>query len=189
MFRRFAVVAVLVMALMAVVVGSALAQGPAGGNAGTCPYGLGPQGQGGAGMGPGRGPGMGGQNRPDWAGMDDEVEALLGLTDNQLHTERLAGKSLAQIAQAKGISKDTLTGKILAEKKADLDKAVADGKLTQAQADLMLARMQAQVPTMVERTSVGPAFGPRQGQGQGPMTPGQGRNGTNTPRGPRWGTQ
>ncbi|MFN8484562.1 MAG: hypothetical protein U0768_16110 [Anaerolineae bacterium] len=184
--KRLVGVAVLVVALTAVVVGSALAQGPAGGAAGVCPYGLGPQGQGGAGVGPGRGPGMGGQNRPAWAGMDDEIEALLGLTDSQLHTERAAGKSLAQIAQAKGVTRDTLVSQILAEKKADVDKAVADGKLTQAQAGLMLARMQSQVPTMVDRTSVGPAFGPR--QGQGPMTPDQGRNGTNAPRGPRWST-
>ncbi len=96
-----------------------------------------------------------------WGGesMVDVVSQLLGLTPEQIHEQRLAGKSLVQIAQEKGVSKDQLVAAILAAKKAVLDNLVKDGKLTQAQADAMYAHMQTQVPNAVERTSVGPANG------------------------------
>ncbi len=92
------------------------------------------------------------------------------MTAEQIQTERLAGKSLAQIAAAKGISEEKLIQTILDAKKADLAKLVADGKLTQAQLDLMVERMQQQIKVMVERTNVGPAFNQNQtpsGLGQG----------------------
>ena len=105
------------------------------------------------GQGQGRGAMMG-----DY-GFEDEVLALLGMTREQLITERQAGKSLVQIAQAKGKTEQQLVSTILAAKRADLDKAVADKSITQAQADLMYQNMQAQVPQMVNRTTTGPASG------------------------------
>ncbi|MBM3133784.1 MAG: DUF2680 domain-containing protein [Chloroflexi bacterium] len=98
---------------------------------------------------------------PAWGGQStlDAVSQLLGLTPEQIHEQRLAGKSLAQIAQEKGVSEAKLIETILAAKKAVLDSLVSAGKLTQAQADAMYAHMQTQVPTAVERTSVGPANG------------------------------
>lgn len=101
---------------------------------------------------------------PAWAGQPEEVATLLGMTAEQIQAERQAGKSLAQIAADKGISEDRLISVILDAKKADLAALVADGKLTQAQADLMIEHMQAQVKTMVERTDVGPAFNRGQAQ-------------------------
>jgi hypothetical protein len=89
----------------------------------------------------------------------DAVSKLLGLTPEQIHEQRLAGKSLVQIAQEKGVSKDALVNAILAAKKAVLDSLVSAGKLTQAQADAMYAHMQTQVPLAVERTTVGPFSG------------------------------
>ena len=94
-----------------------------------------------------------------WAGQPDEVEALLGMTDVQIRTERLAGKSLTQIAATKTIGKDKLVSTILAAKKSLLDKAVVDTKLTQAQSDAIFANMQQQVPVMVDRTATGPGAG------------------------------
>ena len=97
------------------------------------------------------------------------------MTDEQIQAERLAGKSLAQIAASKNVSEDKLISTILEAKKADLAKLVAAGKLTQAQMDAMVQNMQTQVKTMVERTNVGPAFA--QGQARpGGMT-GQGFRG------------
>lgn len=108
----------------------------------------------------GHGPmlGLGG---PAWGGQStlDAVSKLLGLTPEQIHEQRLAGKSLVQIAQEKGVSKDQLVAAILAAKKAVLDSLVSAGKLTQAQADAMYANMQTQVPLAVERTTVGPVNG------------------------------
>jgi hypothetical protein len=129
---------------------------------------------------------MGGM--PDWAGQPEVVEGLLGMTDDEIHAARLAGQSLVQIAADKGVTEEALVTAILNAKKADLDQAVAEGKLTQAQADLMYQRMQTQVPVMVNQTAVGPMG--RGGMMQG-FGAGQGQPPAGMPRGgmmgPRWG--
>jgi hypothetical protein len=122
---------------------------------------------------------MGMRGQPTWAGFEQEVAAFLGMTQEQVQAERLAGKPLVQIAQAKGKTEQELISVILAAKKADLDKAVADQVITQAQADLMYEHMQQQVPQMVNRTTTGPAFR----QGGGMMNPGMGNPGTGPGRG------
>ena len=63
------------------------------------------------------------------------------------------------------MSKDALIQAILDEHKTDLAKLVADGKMTQAQADAMVSRMQEQVKLMVERTGTGPMWQNQSGQG------------------------
>jgi len=172
--KRLIVVAVLVATLAAVVLtGTALAQGtvppPNGGWA--CP---------GAGM-------MGGwRGTASWRGLPDEVETLLGMTAEQIQAERLAGKSLVEIAASKGVSEETLVSTILNAKKADLDALVAAGKLTQAQADFIYDRMEQTVPVMVNRTDTGPMW-----RGQGQSTPpsgipGRGGRGMTGGRGMRW---
>lgn len=122
-----------------------------------------PQGTPGTTTTPGTGLHQGGaygmRGAPVWAGFEDEVATFLGMTQEQIQAERLAGKSLLQIAESKGKTVDQLTSVILVAKKADLDKAVADKAITQAQADLMYQNMQQQVPQMVNRTTVGPANG------------------------------
>ena len=159
--KRWMIVAVLAVILVAALVGTALAQStpPAPAGDGTCPCGLT------SGTMP-RG-GMSGGGMPEWAGMDDVVEKLLGLTTEQLQAERLAGKSLVQIAQAKGVGEAALTQAIMDDHKADVAKLVSDGKLTQVQADAMLTHMQDQVKLMVERTGVGPMGRSQSGQSQG----------------------
>jgi hypothetical protein len=111
-----------------------------------CP-GHGGWGYGGWGMGPGYGV------------VADAVTNLLGMTLEEIRTERLAGKSLAQIAQEKGISEEKLIDTIIAAKKAILDQLVADGHITQAQADASLERMAERAREAVERTTVGPFQG------------------------------
>ena len=106
---------------------------------------------------------------PGWAGQPDEVATLLDMTADEIRAERQAGRSLAQIAAAKGISEETLVETILDARKADLAQLVADGKLTQAQMDLMVERMGTQITSMVERTDVGPAFGRGQARPGGMM--------------------
>jgi len=181
--KKLILVAVLAGALAALLAGTALAAGPVT----PTPQGFGP-GNGihapGTGYGPGMGMGAPGatagvrRGATAWAGQPEEVEALLGMTEEQIHTERLAGKSLAQIAASKNVSADKLVITILEAKKADLAKLVAEGKLTQAQMEFMVDHMQTQVKTMVERKSVGPASGQgqaRPGMGQG-MRGGRGAN-------------
>jgi hypothetical protein len=118
---------------------------------------------------------------------------VLGMTVDQLHAERVAGKSLAEIAKAKGVKTDALVSAMVESRKATLDARVKAGTLTQAQADAALATMKAQISQSVDRTEVGPnrpadgqslglafgrgamgrQFGPQDGTGFGP-------------RGPRW---
>ncbi len=174
--KKLILIAVLVAALAALLAGTVLAAGPATPAVQGYGPGSGMRAQGNTQTAPAAGcaNGMAAGSRmrggaPEWAGDSEAVQTLLGLTAEQLQAERQAGKSLVQIAADKGVSEDKLIGAILDGKKADLAALVADGKLTQAQADLMIQHMQTQVKTMVERTNVGPAFG--QGQ-QGQAQPG-----------------
>ena len=125
----------------------------------------------GTGMGAG---GMMGRGAPAWAGQPEEVATLLGMTAEEIQAERQAGKSLVQIADSRvpRVSEDDLISTIIKAKTTDLEALVKDGKLTQDQMKLMVEHMQAQVKTMVERTTVGPMQG-RQGMGQ--MRGGMGR--------------
>jgi hypothetical protein len=182
--KKFILIAVLVAALAALLAGTAWAAGPTpptaqgfgpGNGIHTPGTGLTTPGTGyGPGMGMGAG-GMTGRGAPAWAGEPEAVKALLGMSDEQIQAERLAGKSLAQIAASKKVSEDKLIRTMVEAKKVDLAKLVAAGKLTQAQMDTMVQNMQTQMKTMVERTNVGPAFA--QGQARpGGMT-GQGFRG------------
>jgi len=59
----------------------------------------------------------------------------LGLTTRELLDELSQGKTLAQIADEKGKDKEGLRQAMLQRLKKDLDQAVADGWITQSQAD------------------------------------------------------
>jgi hypothetical protein len=65
----------------------------------------------------------------------EAAAAKLDMTPQDLMTELRAGKSLADVAQAKNVSADDLKAAILAAVNAQIDQAVTNGKLTQAQAD------------------------------------------------------
>lgn len=81
---------------------------------------------------------------------------LLGLTAEELYDLRADGKTLAEIAAAKGISEDAVVTAILAERQEVLAAAVAAGRLTQEQADLMLQNMSENI-----RLSVTSQIGPK----------------------------
>jgi len=98
--------------------------------------------------------------------IEGAVSQLLGMSAADIRAQRLQGQSLVQIAQAKGVTEEQLVAAILQAHKAQLDQAVQDGRITQAQADLMYAHQQAQVRQNVNDTTVGPK-GPQYGQGRG----------------------
>ena len=164
--KRWIVVSILILVLAVTLAGTALAQSGTPPTPNTCQCGETPgmMMQGGGMRG---GDARGERGMPEWVGMDDAAEKLLGMTEAEIQAARLDGKSLAELAQAKGVSKDALVKAILDEHKADLAKLVADGKMTQAQADAMVSRMQEQVKLMVERTGTGPMWQNQPGQGQG----------------------
>jgi polyhydroxyalkanoate synthesis regulator phasin len=74
----------------------------------------------------------------------------LGLTQAELRTQLSAGRSLADIAKARGKSVDGLKLAILDEAEKKLDQLVEDGELTRAEADEMLARMKSHIDDLVD---------------------------------------
>ncbi|HEX5922880.1 MAG TPA: hypothetical protein VFY45_03550 [Baekduia sp.] len=73
----------------------------------------------------------------------------LGLSESDVRAKLRGGDSLADVAKAQGKDVSGLQDAIVAAQKADLDKAVADKKLTQAQADDILAGLEAHVADLV----------------------------------------
>jgi transposase len=100
---------------------------------------------GGRGMGGfGRG-GFGWAGGGQWTVFDTAAEAL-ELTPEELFSELHAGKSLDEIAEARGVDVQTVydamnVARAEAEKQA-LPQAVEDGRITQEQADQMIERLE-----------------------------------------------
>ncbi|HWQ73500.1 MAG TPA: hypothetical protein VN370_14425 [Desulfitobacteriaceae bacterium] len=77
----------------------------------------------------------------------EQVQSLLGIDAATLQNELQSGKSLADIAQAKGISKETLAAKIQAAITTNLDQAVTDQKITADKA----AKIKENLPQKIEK--------------------------------------
>lgn len=137
----------------------------------------------------GRGSMMRGGGRGTYGGMmdfdnDDEYgpmhEAMmtafaeaLGLEVDELEARHAAGETMWQIAEAQGYSLEAFNALMLETRSAALDQAVADGLLTQEQADWMQSRWET-----MQTNGFGPGSGNCQGDGFG------GRGGMM--RGGRW---
>jgi hypothetical protein len=74
----------------------------------------------------------------------------LGMTRAELRKELRDGRSLAQVAVAKGKSVDGLVAAMLAAAKERASKAVANGRLTQQRADALLARLTERIERLVQ---------------------------------------
>lgn len=86
-----------------------------------------------------------GHHGPDGGGIDHEaIEAAaaqaLGMTVEELQTARQAGKTLETLATEKGVDIATVQAAMEAARTDAVNKAVADGTITQAQADDILSR-------------------------------------------------
>ena len=79
----------------------------------------------------------------------EEAAKFLGMTEAALRTQLESGKTLAQVARDRSKSVDGLVNAIVAEKKARIAQDVKDGRLSQARADELLARMKEHVTDMV----------------------------------------
>lgn len=81
---------------------------------------------------------------------------FLGITTDELKTEIQAdGATLATVAEAHGKSRDDLKAFIRGEAQTALSQAVADGHLTQEQADTMLARLDEHIDEMIDHELFG----------------------------------
>jgi hypothetical protein len=102
--------------------------------------------------------------------------SYLGLSETEVRAELREGKSLAEIAKAEGKSVDGLVQALLVDAREKLDRAVDEGRLTDAQADELRegledrvkalvnhepgSRMEFRGPFHIERHH-GPSFWPR----------------------------
>jgi hypothetical protein len=88
----------------------------------------------------------------------DAAADYLGLTRPQLHEQLRGGKSLADVAKARNKSVDGLKTALKTAVTAELDKAVKDKRLTEAQKTKILADVDARLDEIVNHT--GPRGGP-----------------------------
>jgi len=127
----------------------------------------------GHGMMGGRG-GMLGANSDMHTFVWNALAETLGLTSDELTAEVSSGKTIVQIAEEKGISRTDLVAALETAHNDALAQAVADGYLTQEQADSMLAQMAGRYEWMIDNTGAGYGMMGRYGQqsGGGQFTPG-----------------
>ncbi len=114
---------------------------------------------------------------PFWGGvyngysvMSNALGKLLGMTPQEIYDAHASGKTLSDLAKSKGITDQQLIDAMLAGQKSIIDQAIKDGRLTQAQADWMEARMKAMAPYMITNP-FGPGHlggGPFGRSGRGP---------------------
>ncbi|MDI7274968.1 MAG: hypothetical protein QME94_03220, partial [Anaerolineae bacterium] len=81
--------------------------------------------------------------KPPWPGpwgricrgagiLGEAITDLLGMTREEIYTERAAGKTLSQIAGEKGVSDQQLIDAMLAAQKERIDEALKEGRITLA---------------------------------------------------------
>jgi hypothetical protein len=107
--------------------------------------------------------GPGGRGGP---GLDAAAKAL-GIDASELRTDLQSGRTIAEVAEAKGVDVQTVIDALVTEMQSHLADAVSDGKLTQAEADEMKANATERATAMVngERPDGAP-------EGTGPGGPG-----------------
>lgn len=88
-----------------------------------------------------------------WGRHLNAAAAFLGLTEAQLDEALDGGKSLAQIAKQKGKSADQLVDALVAATTKRLDQAVADGRMTKAQRDMVVADLKERTTAIVNGTT------------------------------------
>jgi len=82
---------------------------------------------------------------PNGETLVDIAAEVTGLKVEDVVKELQAGKTFAQVAQTQGKTATDLVNAFMADRKAALDKAVADGRITQDAANTLLATMKTNV--------------------------------------------
>ncbi len=77
------------------------------------------------------------------------VQELLGLTGEEIHTALDSGRTLAELAESKGVSQADLVAALVSEATARIDQAVADGRFDEARAAEMKADLEARITERV----------------------------------------
>ena len=130
------------------------------------------------------GDGFSGRGRSPGAAMGFDLDAaaeVLGLTLDDLRTALRDGTSLADLAEQKGIDQQKVIDALVAGVKSHLDQAVADGKLTQAEADERLQGATERITKLVTEGFSAGGWGHGPGNGDGSGQPGTDQPGTDAP--------
>lgn len=104
--------------------------------------------------------------------VSDAITELLGMTQEEIYAERAAGKTLSEIAAEQGMTDQQLIDAMLSGQQVAIAQAVDDGRLTQEQADWMLAKMEAMAPFKLSNP-IGPGGMHAAGGGMGGMRGGR----------------
>jgi hypothetical protein len=113
------------------------------------------------------------------------LSEALGMTFEELQAALADGQTIAELADAQGVKMDDLVDALVAPRVERLEQAVADGYLTQEQADDMVEQMTEHMTSRLENGGLG--YGGYQGGGCGMMGGGfRGGRGGGW-RGGRWG--
>ena len=111
--------------------------------------------------------------------VNQELLTLLKLDEATFHTELKAGKTLAAIGEAAGVTKQQIIDLLVSQDAAKLAQAVTDGKITQAEADTRKAKQLENVTKRVDQAGNLGGKGPGGPGGKGP----EGRGGHGGPGG------
>lgn len=112
-----------------------------------------------------------------FGGLETAATAI-GITADELRTQLEAGKSVAQVAEAEGVSEQAVIDALVKAAEEHLAEEVASGEHTQAEADAKLADIEARITEMVETEGL-----PQRGghDGRGPGATSDSTSGTATP--------
>ncbi|HEU5086593.1 MAG TPA: hypothetical protein VFT99_04075 [Roseiflexaceae bacterium] len=115
----------------------------------------------GGGPGTGRRGGMGGQMGGSQQSLIAIAAQQLGMDQADLVAQLQAGKTVAQVASDKNTPLDTIVNAFVATRQPRLAQAVANGRMTQAEADARLASMRATVTARLNEpwSPQGPGMG------------------------------
>lgn len=95
------------------------------------------------------------------------IAGILGMTQAEIMTQRMAGKTLVQIAATKGIGEQVLVDALVAQWGTRIDARVAAGALTADQATALRANLVVQAKAMVNQATLGGMRGGAVGAGPG----------------------
>ena len=104
-------------------------------------------------------------------GLDVAAEAL-GITEDELLDSLRDGRSIADVAEERGVDPQTVIDALVAAATAHIDDEVAEGDLDADRAAELKERLAERVAGLVEREGLpargGPGHGPGRGWGRGP---------------------
>ena len=109
----------------------------------------------------GRGLGELGRGMPGGDSLLSVAADEMGMTLTELLTELETEKSIADVAAEKGIDTQVIVDAYLAQVREKVDEAVAEGRITQKQADYQLQRAEERVTARLDDTGLHPLRGGR----------------------------